>query len=44
MHTGPERFIAKANKRVNEESVANSLEYSFEDIGKEYSNFVFNLT
>jgi len=32
MHNGPERFIAKAKKRVSEESVENSVEYSFEDI------------
>ena len=44
MHNGPDRFIAKAEKRVNEESVENSVEYSFEDIVEEYSDFVFNLT
>lgn len=44
MHNGPDRFIAKADKRVNEESVENSVEYSFEDIIGEYSDFVFNLT
>ena len=44
MQNGPDCFIAKADKRVNEESVENSVEYSFEDIVEEYSDFVFNLT
>jgi hypothetical protein len=41
MHNGPDRFIAKADKRGNEESVENSVEYSFENIVEEYSDFVF---
>jgi len=40
MLNGPEYFIAKANKRVNEESVDNSVEYPFEDIVEEYSDLV----
>ena len=40
MQNGPERYTAKADKQVNEEKV----EYSFENIVEEYSDFVFNLT